>query len=197
MMSIYPMMTTLPTAAQKFQSHYFAFCNRIKNFVNEDSLKQPYFAIVHSHLFYCLNVYSCANSTALQKLSLKQKETIRVINLAGYRDHTKPLFQKCKILLWMNLSNFKFMHSFIHNRLPFSFNETWIFHHVRTLSELYVMQTICMYSLYIHVAVSGMTRISENLIHRKKCIANNLKKRCYLTWPGKMDYPTNMYLLML
>ncbi len=72
------------------------FCiDRIKNLVNEDSLKHLYFAMVHSHLFYCLNVYSCANSTALQKLSLKQKEAIRVINLAGYRDHTKPLFQKC------------------------------------------------------------------------------------------------------
>jgi hypothetical protein len=25
----------------------------------------------------------------------------------------------------------KFMHNYVHNRLPFSFNETWIFNHVR------------------------------------------------------------------
>jgi len=54
--------------------------------------------MVHLHLSYCLKVYSCANSTALQKLRLKQKEAISVINLEGYRDHTKPLFQKFKIL---------------------------------------------------------------------------------------------------
>jgi hypothetical protein len=33
------------------------FCiNRIKNFVNGDSLKQLYYAMVHSHLSYCLNI---------------------------------------------------------------------------------------------------------------------------------------------
>ena len=49
------------------------FCiNRIKNFVNGDSLKQLYYAMVHSHLSYCINVYSCANTTALQKLRVKQ-----------------------------------------------------------------------------------------------------------------------------
>jgi hypothetical protein len=55
------------------------FCiNRIKNFVNGDSLKQLYYAMVHSHLSYCLNVYSCANTTALQKLRVKQKEALKV-----------------------------------------------------------------------------------------------------------------------
>ncbi len=68
------------------------FCiNRIKNFVNGESLKQLYYAMVHSHLSYCINVYSCANTTDLQKLRIKQKEALRVITLAGYRDHTKNL----------------------------------------------------------------------------------------------------------
>ena len=51
------------------------FCiNRIKNFVNRDSLKKLYFAMIHTHLSYCLNVYGCANTTALQKLRVKQKK---------------------------------------------------------------------------------------------------------------------------
>jgi hypothetical protein len=42
------------------------FCiNRVKNFVNLDTKKTLYFAMVHSHLSYCLTVYSCANSTSL------------------------------------------------------------------------------------------------------------------------------------
>jgi hypothetical protein len=65
-------------------------------------------------LSYCLKVYSCANTTALQKLRVKQKEALRVINLAGYRDHTQPLFQQCKILPLDEMIKFtrlKFMHT--------------------------------------------------------------------------------------
>jgi hypothetical protein len=54
--------------------------------------------MIHSHLSYCLNVYSCANTTSLKKLRIKQKEAIRFISLAGYRDHTKSLFVQNKIL---------------------------------------------------------------------------------------------------
>jgi hypothetical protein len=111
------------------------FCiNRIKNFVNGDSLKKLYYAMIHSHLSYCINVYACANTTALQRLRVKQKESIRVINLAGYRDHTNPLFRHCKILPldeMIKYANLKFMHNYIHQRLPFSFNETWLFNHMR------------------------------------------------------------------
>ena len=111
------------------------FCiNRIKNFVNRDSLKKLYFAMIHTHLSYCLNVYGCANTTALQKLRVKQKEALRVINLAGFRDHTIPLFRLCKILPldeMIKFANLKFMHNYIHQRLPFSFNETWLFNYMR------------------------------------------------------------------
>jgi hypothetical protein len=111
------------------------FCiNRIKNFVNGESLKQLYYAMVHSHLSYCINVYSSANTTDLQKLRIKQKEALRVITLAGYRDHTKPLFQQCNILPLDEMIKFarlKFMHNYVNNRLPFSFNEIWIYNHVR------------------------------------------------------------------
>ena len=111
------------------------FCiNRIKNFVNRDSHKKLYFAMIHTHLSYCLNVYGCANTTALQKLRVKQKEALRVINLAGFREHTIPLFRLCKILPldeMIKFANLKFMHNYIHQRLPFSFNETWLFNYMR------------------------------------------------------------------
>jgi hypothetical protein len=75
------------------------FCiNRIKNFINQETRKTLYCAVVHSHLVYCINVYSCANSTSINKLKIKQKEAIRIISNAGYRDHTAPLFAQLKIL---------------------------------------------------------------------------------------------------
>jgi hypothetical protein len=75
------------------------FCiNRVKNFINQETKKTLYFAMVHSHLIYCLSVYSCATSTSLNKLRVKQKEAIRAICHAGHREHTAPLFKQLKIL---------------------------------------------------------------------------------------------------
>ncbi len=60
---------------------------------------------------------------------VKQKEAIRVINNAGYRDHTQPLLKKNKILpsdSRIKYSNLRFMHSYFHHNLPFSFEQLWI-----------------------------------------------------------------------
>jgi hypothetical protein len=105
------------------------FCiNRVKNFISQDTLKTLYFAMVHSHVAYCLSVFSCANKTSMNRLKLKQKEAIRIVCKAGYRDHTAPLFARLKILpleQMIELSILKFMHSFSHKLLPFSFNNMW------------------------------------------------------------------------
>ncbi len=70
------------------------FClHRIKNFVTNAALKSLYYAMIHSHLAYCINVYGCASATVPNKLIMKQKEAIRVVSLANYRDHTIPLFK--------------------------------------------------------------------------------------------------------
>ena len=106
------------------------FCiNRIRNFVTLEALKMLYFAMVHSHLMYCINIYSCANITSLNRLRIKQKEAIRAICNVGYRDHTKPLFAKLNILpldQMIKFSTLKFMYNFVNKKLPFSFNETWL-----------------------------------------------------------------------
>ncbi len=60
------------------------FCmNRVKNFFYSKAMKTLYFAMVHSHISYCINVYRCANITTLNKLVLKQKEAIRIVCNAG------------------------------------------------------------------------------------------------------------------
>ena len=92
-------------------------------------MKMLYFAMVHSHIVYCLNVYSCANLNTLNPLKLKQKEAIRIVCNGGYRDHTGPLFKRLGILPLDDLIKFsqlKFMHDFAHGKLPLSFAETWI-----------------------------------------------------------------------
>jgi hypothetical protein len=113
------------------------FClNRIKNFVTDKALKSLYYAMVHSHITYCINIYGCATPTALNRLVIKQKEAIRIVCRAGYRDHSNPLFKQLGILPLNELikySALKFMHKFKYNKLPFSFNETWITNRARNL----------------------------------------------------------------
>jgi len=105
------------------------FCiNRVKNFVNSTALKMLYY------ITYCITVYSCANITTLNRLKLKQKEAIRIVSNAGYRDHTERLFKKQGILPLDDLVKYsilKFMHKYVHGKLPFSYNETWITNRMR------------------------------------------------------------------
>lgn len=112
------------------------FCiNRIKHFIRPEALKMLYYSMVHPHIMYCLNVYSCANSTSLNKLRIKQKEAIRIISRAGYRDHTAPLFAQLKILpldMQIRHAMAKFMHQFSFNKLPISFADTWTTNRQRT-----------------------------------------------------------------
>ena len=116
------------------------FClNRIKNFIDKHSLKMLYYAMVHSHLSYCINVYGSANTTNLQRLRVKQKEAIRVINNAGYRDHTAPLFKENGILAideMIKLSNLLFMHRFINRNLPLSFHDLWSLNRIQNPARL-------------------------------------------------------------
>ncbi len=73
------------------------FClNRVKNFITPDIRKMLYFAMIHSHIMYCICIYSCANTTSLNPLRIKQKAAVRVIANAGYRAHTAPLFAQQK-----------------------------------------------------------------------------------------------------
>jgi hypothetical protein len=106
------------------------FClNRVKNFLDQESMRKLYFAMVHSNLAYGINVYGSANKTNLGKLIVKQKQAIRTVCNVNYRNHTAPLFKKLKVLPLEKLIEFariKFMHNFHFKRLPLSFANTWM-----------------------------------------------------------------------
>ncbi len=103
--------------------------NRVKNTLPKDSLVALYFALIHSHISYCTSVYGSATPTSMSKLIVMQKKAIQIICNAPSRAHTAPLFKELKILPLEKLiiySKLKFMHNFVHQKLPFSFNETWL-----------------------------------------------------------------------
>ena len=102
--------------------------NRVKNFIDQDSLRKLYFAMIHSNLVYGINIYGCAKTTNLEKLRKKQKQAIRIISNSSYRAHTAPLFKQLKILPLDQLityANIKFMHCYYFKQLPLSFAGIW------------------------------------------------------------------------
>jgi len=124
------------------------YINRVKNTLPKDSLVTLYYALIHSHISYCTSVYGSATPTSLSKLVVMQKKAIRTICNVPSRSHTAPLFKELKILPLEKLilySKLKFIHNFVHNRLPCSFNETWIQNrernprlNLRNVQDLYI-----------------------------------------------------------
>ena len=92
----------------KFDSHIRHICNkvsksigiiyRIRSLVPQSLLRNIYFSIVQPYFLYCLPVFAATYHVHLDPLVKLQKRAIRAISLAGYIDHTDPLFHRCKIL---------------------------------------------------------------------------------------------------
>ena len=101
----------------------------VKNFLPEKALKSIYYSLFHSHLVYCLPVWSSASQSLLKKITILQKKAIRILTHNVYNAHTEPLFKKEKILPFEKLIlffNLQFMQKNIQGLLPDAFRDTWI-----------------------------------------------------------------------
>jgi len=47
--------------------------NKVKNFLPPQALKTLYFSLIHSHLLYCLTIYSCTSKSNLEKIAKMQR----------------------------------------------------------------------------------------------------------------------------
>ena len=111
---------------------------RAKHFLPENSLKTLYYSLVHCHLVYAVEIWSCTSQSNLKPLILKQKEAIRIITNSSYNAHTEHLFKALEILPLNLLSDsmkLKFMHSYVQNFLPSAFNNMWTLNRDRRLLE--------------------------------------------------------------
>jgi hypothetical protein len=121
-----------------FGSHIDVICNKLnnsiycinraKNFLSKNALRSLYYALIHPHLLYCINVYSCTNKSNLKRLTILQKKAIRTINLSPAYAHTKPLFTASKILpldLLIVQNKLLFMHSIQYGYGPPTFMQIW------------------------------------------------------------------------
>ena len=107
-----------------FKFHIARICNKLnrsifcvgraKNFLTKPALKSLYFALIHPHLLYCLNIFYFSNNSNLKRITILQKKAIRIINKTSRLAHTSTLFNDSAILLFEKLitqARATFMHS--------------------------------------------------------------------------------------
>jgi hypothetical protein len=102
-----------------------------KNILTFNALKSVYNALIHPHLIYGIQLWSCGNNALINKLYLCQKNALRIINNSTYNAHTEPLFKKCNILplpLLIDFFHMQFMHLFLNGGLPALLMNMWQFH---------------------------------------------------------------------
>ena len=99
-----------------------------KNFLSQNALKSLYYALIHSHLIYGIQIWGGAANKYVNEIVLIQKKAIRIICNAKYNSHTEPLFKNKKILPFHDLFSFfklLLMYDYVNHALPISFNNVW------------------------------------------------------------------------
>jgi hypothetical protein len=117
------------------------FLRSVKN-LSEKSLKALYYSLVHCHLIYGVQVWSCVNQSLLKGIEKKQKDAIRIISLASYNAHTEPLFKKLNILPLKQLIDYfkiQFIHQFKFKHLPSAFENVWTLNADRYIENEYML----------------------------------------------------------
>ena len=109
-------------------SKSFFIINRSKRFLNGESLKLLYFALVHSHMEFASLFLYRNNTKMISKIETLQKKILRVISGLDYAEHTTEAFIKYGILPFSKLIEYnvsKFMWQYQCGLLPDGFKNEW------------------------------------------------------------------------
>ncbi len=113
---------------QKFPIPYI-ICERQKNILSHKALTTLYYSLIHLHLIYAIQVWTCTSNNIIKELVTKQKLALRIIHNSSYNAHMESLFKTSAIFPLPLLADyfklqFMYLHKFKH--LPLSFRDTWI-----------------------------------------------------------------------
>ena len=96
----------------------------LRHYVDVETLKKVYCALVQAHLQYSIICWGSANKTSLQPLKIIQNRAIRYMYRASRYTRLDYLYLNLRILKLDDLFELelgKFMHQFHNNKLPNSF----------------------------------------------------------------------------
>lgn len=93
---------------------------RIREFVNENCLRQIYLSLVYPHLHYCSAIWGGAYYIYIDSLLISQKKLLRIMFSRSRYAHTKELFSKSKLLSVPEIIKVQtslFVHKSIHSTI--------------------------------------------------------------------------------
>ena len=96
--------------------------NRIKQFVNKETLRTLYFSFVYPYLFHCIEAWGNAQECYRETIVKLQKRAVRIISCSSLLAHSEPLFIHLKILQFK-----KTMNKYEHNLFPSFFNHMYVY----------------------------------------------------------------------
>jgi hypothetical protein len=100
----------------------------VKNILPSSALISLYYALIHSHLTYAVEIWGVAAQNLINELYLKQKAAIRIICNSKFNAHTAPLFKELGILpvpLLITNSFINIMHHHHNKKLPEGLSNIW------------------------------------------------------------------------
>ena len=103
--------------------------NMVKKILPQPALKTLYYSLIHCHLNYAIEIWSCTSQANMKPLITKQKHAIRSICRLKYNSHTEPHFKKLEILPLTSLADHNkliLMQQSVQKLSPASLHDIWI-----------------------------------------------------------------------
>ena len=110
---------------------------RVRNSVSKSTLRNLFFAFIHSNINYCLLNWGSAPATTLKPIKVSLNTAVRVMSLKDNRYHTNSLYKELNILPLEDCYKLKlviFMWKIENNKLPHNIISKFqrISHHYNT-----------------------------------------------------------------
>ena len=119
---------------------------KLRSNLTMQALRTLYLSMVHPHLRYGLIFWGAAPKVNLNPIIVQQKKLIRLINHAGYIEHSEPLFRKSYILKFEDLIENEMIKFIFRDLLPsnehfnFTYRTSIHGHNARNQSSLNLPQ---------------------------------------------------------
>ena len=94
---------------------------KLKSCLPKPALLKLYYAVVHSHLLYCLAIWGSTFPSYLNKLASLQNKAVKLVAGGKYRDHVTSFSFQINVIKLSDLVNretSKIYHRNLHSHLP-------------------------------------------------------------------------------
>ena len=145
---------------------------KLRKTLNTNTLRNLYFALIHSYLNNGITVWGSAANNHLASVFKLQKRAIRAITFSGYRDHTAPLFKSLNILPLDKLYLYNialFMYKRHHNLIPGIIESIF-------LTRQETLATVTRQRNHLHVPFASSRVLSNSLSVKGPLLYNSLSQ---------------------